>query len=184
MASGRFVQARGEGLIVERADEDVVVYDVASKQAHVLAGTAALMWDDLVRGTTVAALAAATGADGGEAAIELALVDLAEAGLLDPAAVPALGLSRRTLLKRMGIAAVTVPFVTTILTASPAAAVVGAACGPSLPACGSGQVCVNSVCYQTCTANSQCATSNCKCDAISGSGTTQVCHINQATTAC
>lgn len=125
-------KARASGLLVQDVAGETVVYDLDSQKAHCLNAATAAVWRACDGSRSVADLAALIpGADDrlpGDV-VWAALLQLRSAGLLDavPAPPPEIaGLSRRALLRRIGItgaaAAVAYPLITTI-TAPPAAAV-------------------------------------------------------------
>jgi hypothetical protein len=87
-------QARTDGLIAERLDDGLVIYDRLSDQAHSLDATAAALWS-LADGTrTISQIARAVGLD--QAVARTAFDRLELQGLL----VGAPGVSRRSMLRR------------------------------------------------------------------------------------
>jgi hypothetical protein len=87
-------QVRTEGLITERLDDGLVIYDRLSGQAHSLDAAAAALWS-LADGTrTVRQIARAARLE--ETLAQAAIERLAEAGLL----LGATGISRRSILRR------------------------------------------------------------------------------------
>jgi len=117
---------RREGIVVRDLPEETVVYDRLSHQAHCLNRTAAAVFRAADGTRTVEEIAAdldagSAPADEREAAVRLALDELARAGLLDGAAVVAP--SRREVLRRVGIgAALLLPAVVSVLAPTPAEA--------------------------------------------------------------
>lgn len=106
-------QARSEGIIVDKLDDGVVIYDSTTQQAHVLDSQAAEVWRAADGTRTVADLATLSGLD--DTAVDDALDQLAARSLLlDSPAV-----SRRSMLRRsaiLGAAAVTAaPLIDTVL---------------------------------------------------------------------
>ena len=117
----RLPHARRDGLLVHAIDDEVVVYDTERHKAHCLNRTAAFVWEHCDGQTTVAdvarRLARELEAPIDQTAVWLAVEQLGKAHLLTEAPRHAAGLSRRELLKRLGVAAaVALPLVTTIRT--------------------------------------------------------------------
>jgi len=114
-------QARRDGLLVQAIDDEVVVYDTERHKAHCLNRTAARVWEHCDGRTSVAdvarRLARELQAPVDQAAVWLAVEQLKKAHLLTEASRSPAGLSRREVLKRLGVAAaVAIPLVTTIVT--------------------------------------------------------------------
>jgi hypothetical protein len=114
--------ARKKGLIVKEVADEVLVYDLDRNKAHCLNPAAALIWEhcDGKKGIDEIAtrVASATGMSADREVVLLALTQLGKAGLLEGETLRvdrASGLSRRDLIKRIGVAAVAVPLVTSIL---------------------------------------------------------------------
>ena len=123
-------RARSEGLIQERLDDELLVYDLERHQAHCLNRTAALVWEHCDGRSTAQEIARRIEPRLGAAdenLVKLALEQLAGKRLLqEPAAGPRAkpGLSRRELMYRLGLtAAAAVPLITTILAPEPIEAV-------------------------------------------------------------
>ena len=120
-------RARREGLVVDSIDNEVLVFDEAAQRMHCLNRAAALVWEYCDGTTEVAAMAARLGRDLGAEAddevVSFALRQLADQDLLEEAPpLPSGGVTRRQLLARLGVAAVIVPVVTSIVAPHPAAA--------------------------------------------------------------
>lgn len=128
--------ARTRGLVVNELPEEIVVYDRESHKAHCLNRTAALVWKRCDGRTTPARIATLVAQDlkspVGEDLVWYALEQLAKDRLLTEqvvprvagdaadAAVPAARLSRRELVRRLGLAAVVaLPLITTIVAPTP-----------------------------------------------------------------
>ena len=126
--------ARTDGLVVNELPEEVVIYDLGSHKAHCLNRTAALVWRRCDGRTTPARMAQLVGRDlqthVGEDLVWYALEQLAKDDLLTEKVVPrvpvaaavAAGarLSRRELVRRLGLAAVVaLPLITTIVAPTP-----------------------------------------------------------------
>jgi hypothetical protein len=146
-------KARAEGVVVRELAEEVLVYDLDTHKAVCLNGAAAAVWRlcdgrrtpaDIRRALEKTDVGAVP-----EEFVWLALEQLGKDGLLDaraPARPPALaGLSRREMIRRVGLAAaVALPAVAAIVAPTPADA---ASCLPSGSTCSeSGQCCQGSVC--------------------------------------
>jgi Coenzyme PQQ synthesis protein D (PqqD)/Dickkopf N-terminal cysteine-rich region len=151
-------KARAEGVVVRELDEEVLVYDLDTHRAVCLNGAAAAVWrlcdgrrtpDDIRR-----ALGKTSDRAVPEEFVWLALEQLGRDGLLDarlPARPPTLaGLSRREMIRRVGLAAaIALPAVAAIVAPTPADA---ASCLPSGSPCqDSAQCCQGSIC-----SNNQC----------------------------
>ena len=129
--------ARTRGLVVNELPEEIVVYDRESHKAHCLNRTAALVWKRCDGKTAPARIATLVSKDlkspVGEDLVWYALEQLAKDNLLTEkivpraastdaaaSAVPAARLSRRELVRRLGLAAVVaLPLITTIVAPTP-----------------------------------------------------------------
>jgi hypothetical protein len=124
-------RARVEALVVEELDGETLVYDLQRNEAHCLNGTAARVWRYCDGRTSVRQLAARLGRELGEPIDEdvvwLALRQLYKARLLrHPLVLPAgRSTSRRSVLRRLSLAAALVPVVLSIVAPE---AVEGASC--------------------------------------------------------
>ncbi|MDQ3820179.1 MAG: PqqD family peptide modification chaperone [Acidobacteriota bacterium] len=155
-------RARKEGLLVQELHGEVLVYDLERDKAHCLNPTAALIWQHCDGRTTITELARffeqslATPIE--EDLIWCALNQLERDHLLEqPIAFP-IGkerISRRELVRRLGIgAAIVIPIVTSIV--APSAAYAGSTCNTGA-ACTTSADCA-SACTQGCvgTTNKTC----------------------------
>ena len=122
--------AREEGLLVERIDDELVIFDTETSNAHCLSALAAVVYERCDGRTTVADMAAAATDELGEpvdaARIEDALTQLGERRLLEDD-----GLSRRDVMRRgamVGAATFTVPLIASVA-ATPAFAGASKTCG-------------------------------------------------------
>ena len=122
-------RARSERVLVEQIEDEVVVYDLNNDKAHLLNTTTAAVWRLCDGATTVAEMAARVSSDldapVGDEVVWEALAQLQRADLLEApveAPAPPAGMTRRTMIKRMGLAAVAIPVVTSILAPTAAAA--------------------------------------------------------------
>jgi hypothetical protein len=144
--------AREARLLVRELAEEVLVYDEEGHRAHCLNRTAALVWKSCDGRTSVARIAERVGAQMSahvsEEVVWLALEQLAEFELLSTgaprAAAAASLISRRKMLRRLGVAAaVSLPLITSVV--SPTAAEAQSPCNEQNcppPMCCSGGVCL------------------------------------------
>ena len=122
-ARGRVVPAaRKEGLVVKELPDEVLVYDLERHKAHCLNQSAAKIWNLCDGRTTSLEITRKLNDDSGlpvdEEVVWLALEQLGTAQLLEerivrPGVSP--GISRRQVIKRLGLVAVAVPLVTSLL---------------------------------------------------------------------
>lgn len=149
--------AREARLLVRELAEEVLVYDEEGHRAHCLNQTAALVWKSCDGRTSVARIAERVGARMAahvpEEVVWLALEQLAELDLLSTGAARTATssnlaapkvISRRKLLRRLGVAAaVSLPLITSVV--SPTAAEAQSPCNEQNcppPMCCSGGVCL------------------------------------------
>ena len=126
----QFVPVRRDLLVRELSDE-VVLYDKGTSKAHCLNQTAAAVWKLCNGERSVAEIARGLQqilpVPGDEGLVWIALCQLSKSGLLQNEIPPLIKrdvLSRRELVRRMGIAAtMALPIATSILVPTPAAAV-------------------------------------------------------------
>lgn len=129
------VRARKNGLIVKEIDGELVMYDEVNDKAHQLNQTASVVWKHCDGESTVSQIARKLGAETDLAAddeiVQLAIAELRDAGLLE-AGAPSFAISRRSLIRRLGLAAGTallLPAVTSIVAPTPAMALSGTGTG-------------------------------------------------------
>ncbi|MDQ1707933.1 MAG: hypothetical protein QOJ88_1144 [Pyrinomonadaceae bacterium] len=145
-------QVRKSGLIIQEVDNEVLIYDQETNKAHCLNQTAAKVWNYCDGETTVAAACSAlsreleTPVD--EKLVWYAVDQFAKDNLLEPeSTLPAFmipGMSRRQLVRNLGLAAiVAVPLVTSIVAPTPAQA---ATCQPPGASCGTSAQCCSGLC--------------------------------------
>jgi hypothetical protein len=144
-------EARKEGLVVQELSGEVLVFDRERNKAHCLNSTAALVWGYCDGKTSAAQIARAiegeinTPVD--EDVIWLGVEQLSKIHLLqERAALPVhkSGLSRREVMKRIGVAAaVALPVVTSIMAPTAAQA---ANCLATGQACTTGAQCCSLLC--------------------------------------
>lgn len=173
-SNGARPRARDDGLVVERVDDELLVYDLERDRAHRLNEAAALVFERCNGERGVAELAEALSEDSGqqidEDVVGRALVRLSEAHLLDEPVVAADGheWSRRQVLKRIGAAGaagLALPVVTSIVAptpaeaqASPTCSLAGQPCNTTTP-CTEGLPCCPGMdlsCVQTSSGNCIC----------------------------
>lgn len=144
-------KARKSQLITKELAGEMLVYDLNTNKAHCLNPAAARVWAYCDGTTTVAEMARRLADEMqtpvADEVVWLALEQLRKSNLLEEAYVrpPQIGhLSRRALVKRLGVAAaVTVPFIRSVTAPTAAQA---ATCLPA---------------GATCTANADCCSNNC-----------------------
>jgi len=147
-------EARRVGLVVQELSGEVLVYDRERNKAHCLNSTAARVWGYCDGKTSVAQIARAIegeiNAPVDEDVIWLGVEQLSKTHLLQEGArIPEhkSGLSRREVMKRIGLAAaVALPVVTSIIAPSAAQA---ANCIPSGGACTASAQCCSQLCNVT-----------------------------------
>jgi hypothetical protein len=144
-------RARKEGLVVQEMPDELLIYDLVRNKAHCLNQTAALVWKRCDGKTTVKQMARLlekeTESPVDEAVVWMAFDQLAKANLLQGKAgnwPEASGISRRELIRRIGIAAsVSLPIVTSIVAPKAAHAI---NCRASGQACTASAQCCSGVC--------------------------------------
>ncbi|MEK6299796.1 MAG: PqqD family protein [Acidobacteriota bacterium] len=144
-------KARQEGLVVQQLEDEVLVYDNERFKAHCLNRTAALVWQHCNGKKTIQDIALAlekeAGSPVGEEVVWLALGQLGKSRLLTERVMPAAGkagISRREVIRRVGIAtAVALPVVTSIVAPKAAQA---ANCLPSGSTCTTAVQCCSNLC--------------------------------------
>jgi hypothetical protein len=145
-------QARRSGLIIQEVDGEVLIYDEESNKAHCLNQTAAKVWRYCDGETTLANACAALSRDL-ETPVDEKLVwyavdqfskdNLLEKDVVFPAFIIG-GMSRRQMVRTLGLAAVVaVPLVTSIVAPTPVQA---ATCQPPGASCGSSSQCCSGLC--------------------------------------
>ena len=145
-------RTRTKDLVVEKLDDETLVYDLRNNKAHCLNSTASQVWICCDGKTDVAGIARKVTAKIGQPVnpdvVQLALQNLAKAHLLDENAVAGSHsgrVTRRELIKTIGkTAAITLPLVTSIVAPEAAQA---ASC-VLVPSCtgGAGRAFIGSCC--------------------------------------
>jgi hypothetical protein len=151
--------ARRQGLVIQKLDDEVLVYDLERHRAHCLNLAAAAIWEQCDGQTSVPEmvqrLRAAIDPAVDEAFVMHGLGQLSKRCLLQQRVGRGADLSRRAALRRFGVAAaIGLPVVASILAPTAAEAVTcagnGGSCGgPGLPCC-AGCACISGVCMGTC----------------------------------
>ena len=143
-------KARQKGLVVQQLADEVLVYDQERFKAHCLNRTAALVWKQCDGRQTAGAIALAlekdAGSPVGEEVVWLALDQLAKSRLLTERVIPSggAGISRREVIRRVGIAAaIALPVITSIVAPKAANAI---NCRPSGQACTTSAQCCSGIC--------------------------------------
>ena len=149
--------ARHDGLVVQKLADEVLVYDLVRHRAHCLNPTAAAIWELCDGRTSVVEMVARIHTSGGAAVdvetVRYGLRQLAKFRLLEDGLPQGMGLSRRQLLRRAGVAAaIGLPVVASILapTAAEAGTCVGFGANCSGFPCCPGCACIGSVCVGGC----------------------------------
>ena len=152
--------ARKEGLVVRELADEVLVYDLESDRAHCLNKTAALVWLKCDGETTITEMAQQMGrelkAPIDENVVWFALDQLGKDHLLEervelPAGMLQAGMSRRQMMRALGVAAVVaVPVVTSIVAPTPAQAATQFQPGTC---CSDASQCLGGTCSGTCPTN-------------------------------
>jgi len=154
-------RARQEDLVIEGLDGETLVYDMRTHKAHCLNHTAALVWSHCDGHTTVEEMAKALENELREPVraevVWEALVQLTKAQLLAnhlPRSTAQQAMSRRAVMRRIGLgAAIALPLVTSILAPTAAEAVTCHVAGGScsgLGDCCTGCTCSGSTCVGVC----------------------------------
>ncbi len=143
--------ARSEALVTAEAGDELIVYDLTRHRAHCLNRGAAFVWSvcdgrrtiDEIAERAVTALQSEVDGEW----VTLALKQLDEAQLLAGRYGYKTGISRRELVRRLGLgAAVAIPLVSSILAPTPVAA---ASCLSSGAICSASAQCCSGLCSGT-----------------------------------
>jgi len=144
--------ARTESLIVKEVDGETLVYDLTTDKAHCLNETAARVWKNCDGRKSVSEISEALSVESNtsvkDEVVWLALDQLEKFKLLDEApARPGFlaSMTRRQIVARIGVAAVTLPMIISIV--SPAAHAQGSVAGPG-SCCINPSDCVSGQCNQ------------------------------------
>jgi hypothetical protein len=139
MNSSRNPLARREGLVIQEMPEEVLVYDTNTNKAHCLNKTAAFVWKSCDGSHTINDIAGLMEEEFGtnvpDDLVWLAIDQLGKDDLLEVSEIPAKGISRREVIRRIGIASViALPVVASLVAPSSALAAVSCGC-INPPAC-------------------------------------------------
>jgi hypothetical protein len=129
--------ARSEGLITEELDGELLVYDSESNMAHALDPEAAALWRACDGNSDTQALA--TRCNSSDEHVRMTLARLGELGLLKDNQADQEGDTRRSALRKIGIAGVGVATISSVLV--PASAASGSCVQPGGPCLLPGQTC-------------------------------------------
>jgi len=142
--------ARQQDLVIKHLDGEMLVYDLRTDQAHCLNRTVALVWQQCDGRRTVRELGELLSRDlsapAGQELARLAVIELAREDLLhevDEAWRTAPQISRRTLVRSLGVALAALPLITSIISPTPAEA---ATCLGSGQPCSSSAQCCSGLC--------------------------------------
>ncbi len=154
MNNSQIPKARKNGLVIQEAGDEVLVYDLERNQAHCLNRTAAFVWRACDGTKSVPAIAEMLGKEfsgkADEDLVWLAIDQLSNERLLEAEIkLESNGLSRRAVIRRIGLAAaVALPVVAMLSFPSTSLAVTCSAsfCGSDSPlnGCGAGDYCCQS----------------------------------------
>jgi hypothetical protein len=139
-------------VVSEDVGDEAVIYDLDTDEAHLLSPNVARIWRAADGYRTVAQLREVVIADDVEQATFVvwgALEQLQSKRLLDGTVLlpaGATGISRRTMLKRIGLAAVAIPVITSIVAPTPAAAACPSGRGGLTQGCCSAGTCTTGTC--------------------------------------
>jgi coenzyme PQQ synthesis protein D (PqqD) len=160
--SDRAPKARRSQLMIKELASETLVYDESNHQAHCLNQTAAFVWKHCDGRRSLSALARLlekeTNASVSEHTVRLAIKQLEESHLLDASRSKPTwaGLSRREAVRTIGIAAVALPIVTSIVAPQAAMAATCVLVGKPCTGIGQGTCCAGLVCCGTCFAGLNC----------------------------
>ncbi len=136
--------ARTDQLIVKEVDDEVLVYDLNTDQAHCLNKTAAMVWRNCDGGNSVAditrLLETDSNANVDENVVWLAMDELQKFSLLQHSVAKPIelgGMTRRQLMRSLGLAAVALPVIVSIVSPT-AVSAASLTCGDP---CGAGDNC-------------------------------------------
>ena len=142
--------AKTEGLVTQELADELLVYDERKHKAHCLNETAWKIWEECTGEQNVAEISQRTSkklkASVDETMVWVALDELSKNGLLQER-VTVDALSRRAMMRRLGIgAAIAIPVVTSIIAPK---AITAATCRPTGQSCTTGAQCCSGICSGT-----------------------------------
>jgi len=147
--------AKTTNIVVRSVDQETLVYNLSNDECFCLEGSAGLIWSMSDGTRTVDDLMAACGLRGreGRDIVLITLEQLRAKGLIEPASLEGVvdefkGMSRRAMLRKVGLAATAVPLVSAILAPTPGQAQSGCVgdaqpCTIGSTTCCAGLICVN-----------------------------------------
>ena len=155
--SERAPKARRSQLVIKELASETLVYDESNHQAHCLNQTAAFVWKHCDGRRSIATLARLMekemNAGVSEQTVRFAIKQLDQSRLLEASPSGSSWLSqtsRRELIRTLGVAAVALPIVVSVVAPRAAAAASCAAAGQPCTGIGQGTCCVGLVCCGTC----------------------------------
>jgi hypothetical protein len=160
--SDRVPKARRNQLVIKELANETLVYDESNHQAHCLNQTAAFVWKHCDGRRSLPALARLlekeTNVSAPEHTVRLAIKQFEESHLLDASRSKPTwgGLSRREMVRTIGITAVALPIVTSIVAPQAAMAATCVQVGQPCTGIGQGTCCAGLVCCGTCFAGLNC----------------------------
>lgn len=133
--------ARTTGLVIQDVPDEVLVFDMETNKAHCLNKTAALVWKSCDGTRSVSQIAEFVGTQAGETVADdlvwLAIDQLGANDLLEkPVKADFKGISRRDVIKRIGLTSMVALPVIASLVAPPTALAVGSCACTSTAQCG------------------------------------------------
>ena len=163
--SNQLPKARHEQLIVKELPDELLIYDLKHDQAHCLNETAALVWKNCDGHKTVDQLRELMEENAGspvpEEMVWLALDQLETFKLLDETALKPVqfaGMNRRDMVRRVGIAAIALPVILSIVSPTAQAQASGL---PPGACCGNPNQCASNTCVPNSTCSAMPSTKAC-----------------------
>ena len=144
--------ARTTGLVIQDVPDEVLVYDMETNKAHCLNKTAAMVWKSCNGTRSVAQIAEYVGSQSGEKVADdlvwLAIDQLSDNDLLEkPVKAEFKGISRRDVIKRIGLTSmVALPIIASLVAPPTALAVGSCACPGGLINCTTNPPCPTTAC--------------------------------------
>ena len=151
MKNPQFPIARKTGIVIQEVPDELLVYDLDTNKAHCLNQTAALIWKSCDGSRSVTDIAKHVESLAGGAVSDdfvwLAIDQLNENNLLDQALIADFnGLSRRDVIKKIGLGTmVAVPIIASLVAPSSALAAQSCLC-LNIAECGTQPTCPQSAC--------------------------------------
>lgn len=161
--SDRAPKARRSHLVIKELASETLVYDESNHQAHCLNQTATFVWKHCDGRRSIATLARLMEkemhAAVSEQTVRFAIKQLEQSRLLEASPSGSAWLpqtSRRELMRTLGVAAVALPIVVSVVAPTAAAAATCVLVGQPCTGIGQGNCCVGLVCCGTCFAGVNC----------------------------